>query len=144
MEATEEAFEFIKDREKCRLKAYRDPIGRWTIGYGATGMGIGPDTVWTQEQADTDLTARLLTIGRLITKSVVTHLTQNQFNALVSFVYNVGITNFRGSNVLRLINQQKFKEAAQHMLLWNKAGGEVLDGLTLRRQAEVSMFLAQN
>jgi lysozyme len=144
VEATERAIEFIKKHEGCRLKAYLDrkgPTGRWTVGYGATGPSIGAYTEWTQEQAEADLRERCIVLARLITQCVRPRLSQNQFNALVSFVYNVGITNFRGSGFLKLINEGHFEDAANRMLLWNKVDGAVSQGLVVRREAEREMFL---
>jgi lysozyme len=69
-------------------------------------------------------------------------LTQNQIDAALSFMYNVGVGNFAGSTFLKMINQQHWCSAADALLLWNKAGGKVVPGITVRRQAERSQFLS--
>lgn len=146
VKATEEAFKLLKEVEGCKLEAYQDSTGKWTIGYGATGHGITRGTVWTIEQAEADLKARLDVLARLISRKIRVGLSQNQFNALVSFVYNIGITAFTTSGVLKLINERKFQDAADRMLKWNKVTKNgiltVEPGLAPRREAERQMFLA--
>jgi len=135
----------IKRHEGCKLTAYLDPAtggDPWTIGYGATGSDIEKGTVWTQEQAEEDLLGRLHTLGDRI--DAVTHvpLNDNQKAAICSFVYNVGIGNYKGSTMLRLINNGDFDGAAAEFDKWNKAAGKVLPGLVTRRAEESKLFLA--
>ena len=135
----------IKRHEGCKLTAYPDPgtgAEPWTIGYGATGPDINPGTEWTQEQADTDLFNRLNTLGDRIDSVVHVEINDNEKAALCSFAYNVGMGNLKNSTLLRLINEGKKDEAAPHFLEWNKAAGKVLQGLVIRREEEMKLFLA--
>lgn len=144
MTPSKQCLELIKLFEGCRLKSYLDarPTDkRWTVGFGATGSNIGPETVWTQAQADQDLMNRVEAIGRIVTFKVQPLLTQNQLDALCCFVYNVGTGAFGGSSLLRCLNGREFDKAADELLKWDKAGGVVLKGLTQRRQAERALFL---
>lgn len=125
--------------EGCRLKAYQDVIGVWTIGYGQT-KGVKPGMVWTQQQADDDLLATLTEFGKQVAALVRVALDQNQFDALVSFAYNVGIGNLKSSTLLRMVNAANFAAAHDEFVKWNKAGGKVVVGLTHRRLAEAAVF----
>lgn len=131
-----------KKSESCVLSAYWDKYGKvWTVGYGATGPGIMQGVIWTQDHADTDLRSRLLGLGAFIDASVKTALNDYQKAALVDFVYNVGEGNFRGSTMLKLLNEGRDGDTALEFPKWNHAGGVVLAGLTTRREAEKSLFL---
>lgn len=131
----------IKKYEGLRLDKYQDATGKWTIGYGHL---ILPNELFakrlTQEEANSLLMCDLKKTEEGIRRYVTSHLNQNQFDALVSFTFNLGVNNLKGSTLLRLINQGLFVEAAVQFLRWNKAGGQVLKGLTLRRQAEQDLF----
>ena len=132
---------FTKEWEGCRLTAYWDPLGKvWTIGYGATGPHITEGTVWTQDQADQDLMARLSLIGDEIDQCVVVILTDNEKAALADFVYNEGIGTFMESSVLKYLNRYNKQDAMAWLLQYNKAGGQFDAGLQNRRKAEVQLF----
>lgn len=136
------AFRLITKWEGCRLKAYPDPAtgaDPWTIGYGATGPDIGPDTAWTQAQADADLQRRIDAIGSAIDGFDV-HLNDNQKGALCSLAYNIGIGNLNNSTLLKCLRRGDTSGASAQFLMWNKAAGRVMNGLVNRRKDEKSTF----
>lgn len=129
----------IKEFEGLQLKAYKCPAGVWTIGYGHTktareGMKI------TERGAEELLRHDLVWVEEAINKNVRVPLNQNQYDALASWVYNLGGTNLRTSTLLKKLNAKDYYGAGQEMLRWNKAGGKVLKGLTRRREAEVALW----
>lgn len=131
----------IKKFEGCSLSSYRCPKGVLTIGYGHTGNDVKENTKITQEEA-TELLRKDLNIhSKNVLKLVKKKLTQNQFDALVSFEYNIGYGNFSSSTLLKLINLGNFKKASEEFLRWNKCNGKILNGLTKRRKAEQELFL---
>ena len=125
------------------MKAYRDAVGVWTIGYGHTG-GIAPGTIITEEIANHLLEQDLAMVEICVNEAVSVPLTQNGFDALVLFVFNVRCFGFRKSTLLRLLNKGEYKEIADQFRRWNK--GRInglyveLPGLTKRRQAEAVLF----
>jgi GH24 family phage-related lysozyme (muramidase) len=133
----------LKSLEGLRLEAYLDAVGIWTIGYGTTS-GVVPGMQISQAQAEAFLKRDLATFERAIANAVKVPLTDDQFSALVSFVYNIGETNFVGSTLLQLLNQKDYLGAADQLLRWNKGGDRELPGLTRRRQAERALFLGQD
>lgn len=114
--------------------------GPWTIGYGATGVGITEGCQWTQYWADNDLTRRLLAIGAQIDRAVQVPLLPNQKAAIVDWVYNLGEGNLLSSTMLKCLNANNFSAAMDELVKWDKAGGEELAGLLTRRQAERKLF----
>jgi GH24 family phage-related lysozyme (muramidase) len=136
--------EIIKDFEGCQLKAYVCPSGVLTIGYGHTGDVYEGQTI-TQAQAEQLLKQDILDFEQGVER-LAGSMVQNddQFSALVSFAYNVGLGALANSTLLRLLNQGKYSEAADQFLRWNKGDGEELPGLTRRRKAERSLFLSQD
>lgn len=116
----------------------------WTIGYGATGPDIKAGMTWTEEQCIARLQQELVQHETAISKEVTIPLSSNAFSALVSFCYNCGPTNLHrlvsGSN-LNEGTPQAFQDCADRLLSFNKARGEVMEGLTRRRQAERELFL---
>lgn len=134
------AIEIIKPFESCKLTAYLCPAGVWTIGWGATGPGIVKGLVWTQSQADNRLMLDVVRFERGVKNLVQVPLSENQLGALISFAYNVGLTAFGKSTLLRLLDSGDYKGASEQFLRWNKAGGKVLKGLTRRRQIEKGVF----
>lgn len=139
MKTNDRGLNLIKDFEGCRLKAYLCPAGVWTIGYGHT-QGVKPDMVITQLDAERFLRQDLKRFEDAISTLVKVSLTPNQFSALVSFVYNVGINAFKNSTLLRKLNQKDYKGAANELLRWDKVNGKPLLGLTKRRIAEKDLF----
>ena len=126
--------------EGVRLTAYQDQVGVWTIGYGHTGSDVHTGLTITQDQANDllmgDVSHAAAEGNRLVTVS----LTQDQFDALVDFVFDVGIGNFASSTLLRELNASNFTEAAAQFERWSHAGGVVVTGLLRRRQAEAKLF----
>jgi len=132
--------------EGLRLTAYLCPAGKLTIGYGHTGPDVHVDETITEERAATLLTTDLANAGINVTKLVTVPLTDNQYAALCDFVFNLGAGALQSSTLLRLLNTGNYAGAADQFLVWNKAhvNGELvtLPGLTTRRQAERTLFLA--
>lgn len=121
------------------LTAYQDQRGVWTIGYGHTA-GVHPGQTITQELAIAYLESDIQTAVRCINQVVSVELTQPQFDSLVDFAFNTGITSFRHSTLLRDVNTGQFPEAIAQFNLWDHCGGVVNAGLLRRRQAEASEF----
>ncbi len=140
MEISQNGINLIKKFEGCSLKAYKCPAGVWTIGYGHTNKVFADDMI-TQEEAETLLKQDLIIHCNNVTKLVKAPLNQNQFDALVSFEYNVGYTAFQNSTLLKLLNQKKYNEAAEQFDRWVYAGKTKLAGLVNRRKAEKELFL---
>ena len=126
--------------EGCRLAAYQDQVGVWTIGYGHTGPDVTPTLTITQDQAQTLLAHDVGRAVDCVNRIVTIKLNQNEFDALVDFVFNVGTGAFTGSTLLRHLNAGDLHAAAGQFDLWNHAGGAIVAGLLRRRQAETAMF----
>ncbi|MBC8944628.1 MULTISPECIES: lysozyme [Xenorhabdus] len=144
MEISENGINKIKSYEGLRLKAYPDPATGgepWTIGYGHTG-GVEPGQVITKQQAEALLSEDLNPIYDVLEQYVKVPLTQGQFDALCSLIFNVGIGNFIHSTLLKKLNQGDYQEAAQEFLKWDKANGNKLPALLARRKSEQEMFLS--
>jgi lysozyme len=132
----------IKKHEGLRLEAYLPtPNDVWTIGYGHTHTAKQGQKI-TGAQAEALLRKDITWAEEAVNKSVVVPLTQNQFDALVSFVFNVGAGAFGSSTLLRLLNSKDYEGAANQFLRWNKQKGVVLKGLTKRREEERKLFLS--
>ncbi|NJL39093.1 MAG: lysozyme [Leptolyngbyaceae cyanobacterium SM1_4_3] len=130
----------IKRFEGFRPQAYICPAGVPTIGYGST-LGVRMGDRITQQGGEDLLQRDLVRFEKAVKDAVKVPLTPNQFSALVSFAFNVGISAFQRSTLLKLLNQGNYQSAADQLLLWNKGGGRVLQGLVNRRQAERALFL---
>jgi len=146
MNINKATIDLVKDFEGCKLTAYRDPIGVWTIGYGTTaraGLGIIPTAGMTITQAEADqlLADGLNKFADQIRPMINAGLNDNQFGASVSLAYNIGVHAYSTSSALKHINAGDYDKAANAILLWNKAGGKVLKGLVRRREAERKLFL---
>lgn len=132
----------VREFEGCRLTAYQDSGGVWTIGYGHTS-GVGPNQVCTEEQAlvwlDDDLAISDAAVNRLVT----VRITQNQFDALVDFDFNDGEGNLERSSLLKFLNIGQSLLAAREFGKWIYAAGQVEPGLVRRRAAEQTLFLTQ-
>lgn len=130
--------------EGLRRRAARLPDGRWTIGYGHT-LSARDGAEVSEEDAQALLHFDLLPVAEAVNNLVYTPLTQNQFDALTAFAYNVSIETFRTSDVLKRVNEGRLTEAACALDLWRKAelSGEpvILDALIRRRAAEKALFL---
>lgn len=148
--------ELIQSFEKCKLIAYVDDVGVLTIGWGHTGPEVKRGLRWTQQQADQTLEADLLQRERDVASLVKVPVQQREFDALVSFAFNVGTDidadaiaeGLGDSTLLKLLNAGDKIGAANEFLKWNKGtvGGKRVElrGLTRRRNAERAMFLGQN
>jgi lysozyme len=143
-QASKASVELIKSFEGFRRRAARLPDGSWTIGYGHTRTARQGVEI-TESDADGLLIYDLATVVRAINEWVYSPLTQNQFDALVAFVFNIGVANFRSSSVLRRLNEGSHLQAACAMEMWRTADFEgeriVIDALVRRRSAEMALFL---
>lgn len=142
MQISKQGIALIKRFEGFRNRAYRCPAGVWTIGYGHT-KGVKAGQAITTQQAEEMLQADLKNFEDWVNKLVKVELTQGQFDALVSFCFNLGPGALDSSTLLKLVNQQKFALAADQFKRWNKAGGVELSGLTKRRLAERELFVSK-
>ena len=137
----------IQRHEGLRLDAYQDSAGVWTIGYGSTKYADGTpvrqgDMLQSNAAADALFRETLREYESVVSRSVLVPLSQPQFDALVSLAYNIGTQAFRDSTLLKRLNTHNYAGAANEFLRWNKAGGQVLEGLRRRREAERAMFLS--
>lgn len=138
---------FIRFFEGLRLKVYKDIAGILTVGVGhkvlpEDRLELG-DAI-SEEEADDFLRHDLAETERNVSSQVMCDLTANEFDALVSLVYNIGPGNFSSSTVRKRLNSGDKLGAAEAILMWNRAGGKVSDGLTKRREAERILFLGEN
>lgn len=125
--------------EGCKLHAYQDIGGVWTIGWGHTA-GVMKGMVWTQSRADDQLFKDMMCAEVAVNELVTCPLTQGEFDALVDFVYNIGTRAFAHSTMLKLLNQKKYQDAADEFVLWDHVGGKEVAGLLERRKAEQEEF----
>lgn len=139
MHIDEQGLQLIKEFEGLRLDAYRCPAGVWTIGYGHTA-GVRPGDTLTAQMADVLLRQDVTAAEGCVNRHATVSLTQNQFNALVSFVFNLGCENFRRSTLLKKLNAGDVQGAAEELLRWVRAGNVTLSGLVRRRMAEKALF----
>lgn len=142
MKTSKKGLDLIKEFEGCKLVAYKDQGGVYTIGFGHTGDDVHPNSEWSQLQADQALVRDLEDAEWGVTGLVQTKISQNQFDALVCFAYNVGIAALARSSLLKQLNMKHFKEAAEQFLNWCHVKGVVSAGLLRRRQAERKLFLS--
>ncbi|HIC2038751.1 lysozyme [Enterobacter soli] len=146
MQTSDKGIALIKEFEGCKLTAYQDSVGVWTIGYGWTqpvdGTPIRAGMTIKQETAERLLKTGLVSYESDVSRLVKVGLSQGQFDALVSFTYNLGARSLSTSTLLRKLNAGDYAGAADEFLRWNKAGGKVLNGLTRRREAERALFLS--
>lgn len=139
MKTSDRGLALIREFEGLRLTAYQDAVGVWTIGYGTT-RGVKKGQKITDAQAEELLREDVARFEPEVLRLVKVPLSQSQFDALVSFAYNLGSKNLGGSTLLRMLNAGDYKGAAGQFERWNKAGGKVLAGLTRRRAAERKLF----
>ena len=141
---SQNCYDLIKNFEGCKLEAYPDPATHGepiTIGVGHTG-GVKLGDVITQEQADEYLVSDVSHAANAVNQMVDENMTQGQFDALCSFAFNLGIGNLKNSTLLKKLNSGDIQGAADQFLVWNKAAGKVMAGLTRRREAERTLFLS--
>ena len=139
MKISNEGLSLIKKFEGCELTAYQCSAGVWTIGYGHT-KGIEEGMEITQQEAEDMLVEELHEYENYINDNVTAPLSQNQFDAMVSWVYNLGPANLKASTLLKVLNAGDYDGVPAQIKRWNKAGGVTLDGLIRRREAESLLF----
>tara|TARA_R110000765_G_C18779272_1_gene591130 strand:- start:141 stop:638 length:498 start_codon:yes stop_codon:yes gene_type:complete len=144
MDISKEGVELIKKFEGCKLETYQCSANVLTIGYGST-KGVQEGDKITQEEAENLLIKELQEYCKYVNDAVTVPLEQNQFDALVSWTYNLGPSNLKSSTMLKVLNGTKDKaykisEVPTQIKRWNRAGGKVSDGLIRRREAEALMF----
>jgi len=146
MQISEEGLSLIKKFEGCPVDqdgncyAYQDVVGVWTIGFGRT-KDVKEGDKMTKDEAVYLLEEEMMEYEGYINDLVEVPLEQNQFDALVSWVYNLGSGNLQSSTMLRVLNEGKYEEVPAQIRRWNKAGGEVYEGLVKRRESEAVMFM---
>ena len=141
MEQSERGLKLTEDSEGCRLRSYRDTGGVWTIGYGHTN-GVRPNQVISQETAEALLKLDLKLAKDTVNKYAMP-CTQNQFDALCDFVFNVGPSQFLESTLLKLHKAGEYDKAAEEFPKWKFDNGRVIKGLVVRRQKEKDLYSLQ-
>lgn len=139
MKISKKGLELIKEFEGCRTTAYKCPSGVWTIGYGHT-KGVTKGQQITKKEAEAFLKEDVKVFEQGVENLVTVPLTQNQFDALVSFCYNCGLGAFTTSTMKQKLNKGDYTGAAKEFPRWNKSSGLVLNGLIKRRAAEQKLF----
>lgn len=142
MKASSDAINLIKKWEGLRLNAYYDPVGVLTIGYGHTGPDVYPGQAISMDEAEALLLDDVYNVAeRPISRLITAPLTQNQYDALVSWTFNLGSGNLQNSTLRRKINANPNDPTIpDEFKKWNKAGGIVLNGLTKRREEEAALW----
>lgn len=148
MQISEEGLHLVASFEGFRSEAYYCPAGVLTIGYGHTGTNAYGEPLQEGDSVTAEQALQLLYEDLAEAEEVVNRqrleLTQNQFDALVSFVYNVGSCAFERSTLLRLLKEGDFKGAAEQFGRWNKVKGKVSAGLSARRGIERDLFCGEH
>lgn len=139
MQVSQACIDLVKQFEGCRLDAYADVVGVWTIGFGHTG-GVCEGRSCTQEQADAWLADDLQRASQGVLALVRVPLTQGQLDAMTSFAFNLGVGALAKSTLLKDVNMGIFDVAANEFPKWSNAGGKVVPGLLRRRLAEQALF----
>ena len=143
MKTSHKGIALIKEFEGLRLKAYKCPGGVWTIGYGHTA-GVQPGMVISEAQAEEYLKADLIAFDKYL-NGLGLALDQNQFDALISFIYNVGTGNFSSSTLLRKVKANPLDNSIMdEFLRWVYSKGRVLPGLQRRRLAEMKLYFSND
>ena len=139
MQISQQGVELIKHFEGCRLEAYLCPAGIWTIGYGHT-LDVKEGDRVDQEAAEAFLIEDLEEFEDHVQRLVEVDLSQDQFDALVSWTFNLGYGNLAASTLLAKLNDGLYDEVPEQIKRWTRAGGRVLDGLVKRRNAEALLW----
>lgn len=137
---SQKAIDLIRQFEGEKLSAYKCPAGIWTIGVGHTGPDVHAGLTITKAESEAILRKDLVRFEEGVSKLVTRPITQDMFDALVSFAFNVGLANLKSSTLLRKLNAGDFQGASDQFTRWDKAGGKILKGLTARRAAEQMLF----
>ena len=145
MKTSRDGIALIKRWEGCRLKAYQDTVGVWTIGYGHTSAAGAPKVaaglIITRQESEDILVRDLVQYESAVAKALTRSPSQSQFDAMVCLCFNIGPGAFAGSTVVRKFNAGDVAGAADAFRLWNKAGGKVVPGLEFRREDERKLFM---
>jgi lysozyme len=136
---SDDGLRLIRESEGCKLASYQDPVGIWTIGVGHT-RGVAMGLTCLPEQAEAWLQEDVRPAELAVMRLVEVSMTQGQFDALVSFVFNLGAEAFADSALLRKLNHGDYAGAAEEFDRWVHAGNAVLPGLVTRRARERAMF----
>jgi lysozyme len=137
MKTSQNGLTLIEQSEGFRASAYQDVVGVWTIGYGhkiVAGDGFGPASTVTQEKAQAVLANDVQSVENVLNTLIPADCNQNQFDACIDFGLNLGV------GALRQMLAHGWDQVAVQILRWNRAGGQVVEGLKRRRQAEVALF----
>ncbi|WP_103327466.1 lysozyme [Bacteroidetes bacterium endosymbiont of Geopemphigus sp.] len=141
MKISDKGIDLICGFEDFRAKAYKCQAGVWTIGYGHT-KGVKPGDHITMEGAVLLLKQDLKDAQAAIEAYIKVPLSQNQYDALSSFIFNLGVNNFKDSTLLKKLNVRNYRRASKEFLQWNKVKGEISEDLTKRREAERKLFVS--
>ena len=140
MQISDEGIDIIKHFEGCELEAYKCAAGVWTIGYGYI-KGVQEGDKWSADKADFMLFKELEEeYEKYVNDYVNVPLNQCQYDALCSFVYNLGGNALKNSTLLIVLNSGNYEGVPEQIMRWNKAGGKVLAGLVRRRECEAELF----
>ena len=139
MTPSNDCIDMVKYFEGFKAVAYLCPANVWTIGYGRT-KNVKDGDITSMPQATRDLEEELVEFGNQVHRVVDVELSQNEFDALTSWTYNLGVGNLQSSTLLKKLNAGDKDSVPSEMLRWNKAAGKVLAGLTTRRQAEADLW----
>lgn len=147
MRINDKGIALIKSFEGCKLRAYQDSVGIWTVGYGATfyqdGSKVKSVDILTQQQADDLLNYHVNLFADKVKPLIKVELSDNQFSALVSFAFNLGAGALAKSTLLKKVNVNPEDESIRaEFAKWDKAGGKQLRGLTRRRKAEADLYFS--
>ena len=142
MQINDKGLALIKRFEGLRLEAYRCPAGVLTIGYGSTGPHVKRGMVITEEEAEALLRKDLERFEEGV-GVIAGHATSDQFSAMVSLAFNIGLGAFATSTVVKRHKLGNHMGAANAFLMWKRAGGRILDGLIRRREAERRLYLGE-
>lgn len=154
MKMSAHGLNLLEQWEGFKLKVYKDSAGLPTIGVGhlltkseltsgkivIKGVTVKYANGLTNQQVIDLLAQDVAPVGQVVTKAVTVPLTQNQFDALVSFAFNVGNAAFSGSTLLKVLNQKQYKEVPEQLLRWTRSGGKVVPGLVNRRENEIKLW----
>lgn len=144
MQVSKGLIDIIKEMEGFRSESYSDVVGVWTIGYGTTrvnGIKVRPGMKCTKEEAEQYIFDDVDPIAERVTDMVKVPVTQNQFDALCDFAYNLGTGALEKSTLMKKLNAGDYDGAANEFDKWVYAGGKKLNGLVRRRALEKSLFL---
>tara|TARA_B100000519_G_scaffold198053_1_gene206850 strand:- start:795 stop:1238 length:444 start_codon:yes stop_codon:yes gene_type:complete len=142
MKTSAEGIALIKKFEGLELDSYQCSANVWTLGYGHT-QGVAEGDSCSEEEAEIILVNDLKEFETYVNALVDVELDQNQFDALVAWTFNLGPTNLRTSTLLKKLNAGEYNDVPSEIKRWNRAGGQVLDGLIRRREAEALLFAGE-